>query len=134
MAAPHAPRWYRWAGLALLVALVGPIAWAKISLARGEERDAAVYSVAVDGRRVTLDIEACNPDAIDVVVDESGDQVVVAVRVTNPADGDDCAARQTIVLDEPLDERTIVDATSGKIFTCGPGGAEAGLGSCAVEG
>jgi hypothetical protein len=134
VATPQLPGWYRWAGLALLVVLIGPIAWAVGGLFRDEVRDAAVYAVTVDGRRVAMELEACNPEEIDVDVDESPGQVVVAVRVTNPADGDGCAAIQTVVLDEPLGERPLVDATSGRTFTCGPGGVEAGLGSCSVEG
>lgn len=117
------PRWSRWAGLGLLAAVLVALGWGIVGLVRGEEREAAVFAATVEGLEVTVSIESCNAEDIDLTVDESDTEVVVGARVTNPADGDDCADGATFTLVEPLGERRLVDGVTGRELHCEPDGS-----------
>lgn len=65
-----------------------------------------------DGRSIDIFVAACNPRDTDVEVDEAADEVHVLVTVTDPSENEDCAAAATVELDDPLDDRALIDAST----------------------
>lgn len=68
----------------------------------------------VDGRELHLTVAACNASP-EVIFEEIDDRIVVSVVADLPGrDTDGCADEATIVLDEPLGERELIDASTGE--------------------
>lgn len=77
-----------------------------------------------DGRRVWIGVESCNAEGLAVAVDATAAEVrVSASRLAAPSAGGDgdgepgghaCMDGRTIVLDEPLGDRRVVDASTGR--------------------
>ncbi len=65
--------------------------------------------VDADGLHVELVVASCNGNPT-AEVDEDDDRIVV--RVTGGTTNDDCADGLCVVLDQPIDGRALVDATT----------------------
>jgi hypothetical protein len=98
----------------MLVAAV----WGTWDYLRDHVRDARLIQVTVVDHQLDLGIDSCNAEKIDIQVDESDDAVRIAVRVTNPAEGDDCGDTPSVRLDQPLGDRRLVDGSTGRALRC----------------
>lgn len=99
----------------LLLALVGAVA--VVALAGcSSVREARLIEgrVGESERVIHLTVGACNPVRIDTDMTEATDEVRVLVTVTDPAENEDCAAGVNVHLDEPLGDRTVLDASTGE--------------------
>ena len=69
-----------------------------------------------DGTVLTLSLSACNADlVVDYSVDEEAVMILVQERGSFIASGrDDCSDQYTIVLDEPLGARIVIDEQTGR--------------------
>lgn len=99
----------------LLLALAGAVAvlalagWSSVREARLLQG-----RVGESERVVHLTIGACNPVRTQTEVTETTDEVRVLVTVTDPAENEDCSAGVNVHLDEPLGDRTVLDASTGE--------------------
>lgn len=68
-------------------------------------------------RRLVLTVRSCHGDPEAEVVESDADRVVVRAVSTTPGPfegGDDCLDGTRVELDEPLRDRCVVDATTGR--------------------
>ncbi len=78
--------------------------------------------VSADGTVLTLSLSACNADlTVDYSVDDEAVMILVQERGSFiGSGGDDCADEYTILLDEPLGDRAVIDEQTGQQLV--PGG------------
>ncbi|MDJ0663357.1 MAG: hypothetical protein QNJ75_02275 [Acidimicrobiia bacterium] len=79
--------------------------------------------VSVDGTVLKLSLSACNANVtVDYSVDDEAVMILVQERGSFIGSGgdDDCADEYTIVLDEPLGDRVVIDEQTGQQLV--PGG------------
>jgi hypothetical protein len=112
------PPWARGFRVAVVGGLLAAAVWATWDYLRDHVRDARLSQVTVVDRQLDLGIDSCNAEKIDIEVNESDDAVRIAVRVTNPAEGDDCRDTPSVRLDQPLGERRLIDGSTGRALRC----------------
>ncbi len=73
-------------------------------------------SASPDGTVLSLLLSACNADlVVDYSVDDEAVMILVQERGSFIGSGrDDCSDEYTIVLDEPLGDRIVIDEQSGQ--------------------
>ncbi len=71
-----------------------------------------------DGMTIELEVDTCNAELVTSVV-ESATTVQVTVTARNDTT-DDCLDLIVITLEEPLEDRTLVDGSSGAVFDVRP--------------
>jgi hypothetical protein len=69
--------------------------------------------VSRDGHTLHLGLDACNGDN-GLMVKESGRAVTVTVTTDDPPGGDDCMDGVRVRLRTPLDDRRVIDGSSGQ--------------------
>lgn len=68
-----------------------------------------------DATSLSLTLNICNPEQTDVRVKESRDSVEVTITAKAQGDErDDCAGGTTVVLEDSLGSRDLVDGTTGR--------------------
>ena len=72
--------------------------------------------MSADGTVLTLSLSACSPDlVVDYSVDEEAVMILVRERGSFlGSDGGDCVDEYTIVLDEPIGDRSVIDEQTGQ--------------------
>lgn len=114
------PRWSRWVGLGLLVAVAGLVVWS----AWPKWSPAEIVEVLVDGSRLEISTDSCGARDVDAAVEEGADAVTITLHVYDEPRHQDCVGEvATVVLDRPLGERVLVDGTTGRPLRCEPPGA-----------
>jgi hypothetical protein len=100
----------------IVALLIGPLLWTVV-----REETLRPYDVSVDGfreldeRTLFLSLAACDPPDLDVDVTESAERVTVSVQRRGAASDDDCGTRTTVVLDAPLGDRSLIDASTNRV-------------------
>ena len=85
-----------------------------------------ILQIQVGGEReLVLGIDACDANAKAAVIGSSNKQVVVRV-VGSRSNQDDCSDGVTLCLEDDLAGRTVLDDTSGQLFTSTPVGPSSG--------
>lgn len=107
----------RFLGIAILsAAVLGPISLKACADSRSE--DVAIESATLrsDGSLVVT-LDTCNAELTKASVQESAEEVRVAMTVTGDDSNEDCADNFEVVLKQPLGERELIDAKSGSRIT-----------------
>lgn len=65
-----------------------------------------------DGRSIAVAVDSCNAEPVVEIGEQSADRVVVSATAERNA-GRDCADVVSVVLDEPLGDRRLVDGSTG---------------------
>jgi hypothetical protein len=112
------PRWSRWFLCIVGLCVVGLIVWS----AWPRWSTATIGSVSVDGTRLEVLSDACSSElqAEHFVRAES---VVITIRERAQRNVDCAGSVSTILLDEPLGDRELVDGSDDHVLTCEPAGA-----------
>ncbi len=81
----------------------------------GGTRDARITSlltVSPDGRSIAVAVDSCNAEPVVEIVEQSADRVVVLAIAERNAGGD-CTDVVSVILNEPLGDRRLVDGSTG---------------------
>ncbi len=74
------------------------------------------WHVSEDGQILILSLNSCNAELLSEVVEEADSVTLTILDETAPLirmSGDDCADQLTIVLQDPLAGRSVIDASTG---------------------
>lgn len=99
----------------LVVLIVLVVGWSIVSgLTVRNAVDIVEAEIRVDGSLVIV-VDSCNGDPAAAVIKEDGQQVQVEVVASSTAfgGGDDCLDAVEVALQEPLGERSLIDAHTG---------------------
>jgi hypothetical protein len=112
------PRWGRWFIGVVGLLVVGMIAWG----AWPKWSTATIGSVSVDGARLEVLSDACSSE-VRAEYRVRAESVVITVSARAQRNVDCSGSVSTIVLDEPLGDRLLVDGSDDAVLTCEPAGA-----------
>lgn len=112
------PRWSRWFLGLVGLCLVGLIVWS----AWPKGSTATIGSVSVDGARLEIMSDACSSE-VEAEHFVRAESVVITVRARAERNVDCSGSVSTILLDEPVGERLLVDGSDDHVLTCEPPGA-----------
>lgn len=79
--------------------------------AHGRVYDATVTG---DGTQVAFSIDLCARPLLELIVEETSEEVRVHAVTERGPDPDDCAMQQHVTLDEPLGNRAVIDVGAGE--------------------